>query len=73
VLLKQSIIVLQVALEISEISLAVCCLITNKQFSLISGLAFDEYDIDYYTKLFRDEIGRNPTSVECFDLAQSNR
>lgn len=36
------------------------------------GLAFDEWDLDYYTKLFRERVKRNPTSVECFDLAQSN-
>ncbi|CAN6464537.1 unnamed protein product [Victoria cruziana] len=36
------------------------------------GLAYDEHDIDYYTKLFRDDIKRNPTTVELFDIAQSN-
>jgi len=36
------------------------------------GLAFDDWDLDYYTGLFRDRIGRNPTDVECFDIAQSN-
>jgi len=36
------------------------------------GLAFDDWDLDYYTKLFVDELGRNPTNVECFDVAQSN-
>ena len=36
------------------------------------GLAFDEWDLDYYTELFRKRIGRNPTSVEAFDIAQSN-
>jgi phosphoribosylformylglycinamidine synthase len=36
------------------------------------GLAFDEWDLDYYTGLFRNKIGRNPTNVECFDIAQSN-
>ncbi|KAM9609504.1 phosphoribosylformylglycinamidine synthase isoform 5-T5 [Morphnus guianensis] len=35
------------------------------------GLAFDPWDVQYYTRLFR-AAGRNPTSVECFDLAQSN-
>ncbi|XP_044277361.1 phosphoribosylformylglycinamidine synthase [Varanus komodoensis] len=35
------------------------------------GLAFDSWDLDYYTGLFQ-KLGRNPTSVECFDLAQSN-
>ncbi|XP_063979730.1 phosphoribosylformylglycinamidine synthase [Diachasmimorpha longicaudata] len=36
------------------------------------GLAFDDWDLDFYTNLFRDRLKRNPTSVECFDLAQSN-
>ncbi|MEE4274074.1 MAG: phosphoribosylformylglycinamidine synthase [Thermoanaerobaculales bacterium] len=35
------------------------------------GLAFDDWDLDYYTALFR-KMGRNPTDVECFDIAQSN-
>jgi len=36
------------------------------------GLAFDDWDLDYYTELFKNKLARNPTSVECFDLAQSN-
>eukprot|EP00897_Mesotaenium_endlicherianum_P000810 jgi/Mesen1/1072/ME000123S00248 len=32
------------------------------------GLAFDEWDLE----LFRDDIKRNPTNVELFDIAQSN-
>ncbi|KAG7161940.1 Phosphoribosylformylglycinamidine synthase-like [Homarus americanus] len=36
------------------------------------GLAFDEWDIDYYTDMFKKNIQRNPTTVELFDLAQSN-
>ncbi len=36
------------------------------------GLAFDDWDLDFYTKLFRDDMGRDPTDVECFDMAQSN-
>lgn len=35
------------------------------------GLALDEQDIDMYLSLFR-EIGRDPTNIELFDLAQSN-
>ncbi|KAJ0065302.1 hypothetical protein NL108_007017, partial [Boleophthalmus pectinirostris] len=35
------------------------------------GLAFDSWDLDYYTSMFQ-RVKRNPTSVECFDLAQSN-
>ncbi len=37
-----------------------------------AGLAFDDWDLDYYTQLFRDVLRRNPTDVECFDIAQSN-
>ncbi len=36
------------------------------------GLAFDQWDLDFYTQLFTQKIGRNPTTVECFDVAQSN-
>lgn len=36
------------------------------------GLAFDERDLEYYTNLFTNVMKRNPTTVECFDLAQSN-
>jgi phosphoribosylformylglycinamidine synthase len=36
------------------------------------GLAFDDWDLDYYTRLFVEKVGRNPTNVECFDIAQSN-
>lgn len=43
-----------------------------KQVSTKLGLFFDAWDINYYVSLFRDKIKRNPTIVECFDLAQSN-
>eukprot|EP00514_Thraustochytrium_sp_LLF1b_P012922 CAMPEP_0184547584 /NCGR_PEP_ID=MMETSP0199_2-20130426/5664_1 /TAXON_ID=1112570 /ORGANISM="Thraustochytrium sp., Strain LLF1b" /LENGTH=1367 /DNA_ID=CAMNT_0026942099 /DNA_START=165 /DNA_END=4268 /DNA_ORIENTATION=- len=36
------------------------------------GLAFDDWDLDFYTKLFKDKLKRDPSDVECFDLAQSN-
>ncbi|KAL5549003.1 hypothetical protein UlMin_004234 [Ulmus minor] len=36
------------------------------------GLAFDEQDLQYYTRLFREEIKRDPSTVELFDIAQSN-
>ncbi|MGM0668198.1 MAG: phosphoribosylformylglycinamidine synthase [Gemmatimonadota bacterium] len=36
------------------------------------GLAFDDWDLDYYRDLFVGKVGRNPTSVEIFDIAQSN-
>jgi phosphoribosylformylglycinamidine synthase len=35
------------------------------------GLAFDESDLDFYLKMFQ-EMNRNPTTVELFDLSQSN-
>jgi phosphoribosylformylglycinamidine (FGAM) synthase-like enzyme len=37
----------------------------------VAGLTFDEDDVRFYTDLFR-KMGRNPTNVELFDLAQSN-
>jgi phosphoribosylformylglycinamidine synthase len=43
-----------------------------EKLNLEAGLAFDDWDLDYYTNLFINEIGRNPTNVECFDIAQSN-
>jgi len=43
-----------------------------KCFYVFAGLAFDDWDLDYYTELFKNKLARNPTSVECFDLAQSN-
>jgi phosphoribosylformylglycinamidine synthase len=36
------------------------------------GLGLDDWDIEYYCNLFVNNIGRNPTNVECFDLGQSN-
>lgn len=36
------------------------------------GLAFDGWDLEYYTEMFKTKVGRNPTTVELFDLAQSN-
>jgi phosphoribosylformylglycinamidine synthase len=36
------------------------------------GLAFDDWDLDYYTRLFTERVGRDPTNVELFDIAQSN-
>ncbi|KAG0494314.1 hypothetical protein HPP92_005308 [Vanilla planifolia] len=43
-----------------------------EEINLKLGLAFDEHDIEYYATLFRDDIKRNPTTVELFDIAQSN-
>ncbi len=36
------------------------------------GLGLDEWDIEFYYNLFVNDIRRNPTNVECFDLSQSN-
>jgi len=36
------------------------------------GLAFDDWDLDYYTNMFTADIKRDPTTVELFDIAQSN-
>jgi len=36
------------------------------------GLAFDDQDYEFYMRLFCEEIGRDPTNVELFDMAQSN-
>ena len=36
------------------------------------GLAFDDWDVQYYTRLFAQQLGRDPTNVELFDIAQSN-
>ncbi|XP_017056389.1 phosphoribosylformylglycinamidine synthase [Drosophila ficusphila] len=36
------------------------------------GLAFNDFDLDYYHDLFCKELVRNPTTVELFDCAQSN-
>jgi phosphoribosylformylglycinamidine synthase len=36
------------------------------------GLAFDEQDLEYYLRLFRDDFKRDPTTVELFDIGQSN-
>lgn len=43
-----------------------------EEINLKMGLAFDEQDIQYYTRLFRDDVKRNPTIVELYDIAQSN-
>lgn len=43
-----------------------------EEINMEMGLAFDEQDLQYYTRLFRDDIKRNPTNVELFDIAQSN-
>ncbi|GAB9468174.1 Phosphoribosylformylglycinamidine synthase [Globisporangium polare] len=36
------------------------------------GLGFDDWDLAYYLKLFKEKLQRDPTDVECFDMGQSN-
>ena len=43
-----------------------------QEVNLKLGLAFDNWDLDYYTNLFTNVLKRDPTSVELFDCAQSN-
>ena len=43
-----------------------------KKINIEMGLGLDDWDIEYYYNLFVNDIGRNPTNVECFDLGQSN-
>nr|KYP33930.1 hypothetical protein KK1_045178 [Cajanus cajan] len=43
-----------------------------EEINLEMGFAFDDQDLEFYTKLFREDIKRNPTNVELFDIAQSN-
>merc|ERR1719424_1688650 len=43
-----------------------------EKLSKEQGLGYDSQDIDYYVRVFRDELNRDPTTVECFDLAQGN-
>jgi len=36
------------------------------------GFGMDSWDIDFYYRLFTERFRRNPTNVECFQLAQAN-
>lgn len=36
------------------------------------GLAFSDWDMDFYTYLFQEVLKRDPSTVELFDCAQSN-
>ncbi|SVA13635.1 uncharacterized protein METZ01_LOCUS66489 [marine metagenome] len=42
------------------------------QFNKTFSLGFDDKDIKLYSHIFYDELKRNPTNVELFDLSQSN-
>lgn len=43
-----------------------------RQLNANLGLGMDDFDVEFYTDLFRNKFRRDPTNVECFDLAQSN-
>lgn len=43
-----------------------------RQISDELGLSFDDWDVNYYANLFQQDMKRDPTDVELFDLAQSN-
>ncbi|MBE0425424.1 MAG: phosphoribosylformylglycinamidine synthase [Nitrospirae bacterium] len=45
---------------------------TLRKINTEMGLGLDEWDIDYYYNLFVNEMHRNPTNAEYFDLGQSN-
>ncbi|CAN0439874.1 unnamed protein product, partial [Scytosiphon promiscuus] len=42
------------------------------QINETRGLGFDDWDLDFYEKLFIDKLGRDPTDVELFDMGQAN-
>lgn len=42
--------------------------VINKKY----GMGFDDWDIDFYYRLFTQDFKRNPTNVECFQLSQAN-
>ncbi|KAL5281875.1 PFAS family protein [Megaselia abdita] len=43
-----------------------------EKINLELGLAFGDWDLDFYTNLFKNVLKRDPTTVELFDCAQSN-
>lgn len=58
--------------DLREIDILGKGILALKEIDEELGLAFDEADLKYYTNLFKIVLKRNPTNVECFDLAQSN-
>jgi phosphoribosylformylglycinamidine synthase len=63
-------------LEVSQPRRCVClttpCVSLRPQINDELGLAFDDWDLNFYSQLFKEQMKRNPTDVECFDMAQSN-
>ncbi len=43
-----------------------------KKINKDMGLGMDEWDENFYFKLFAEDLKRNPTNVECFQLGQAN-
>ena len=41
-----------------------------KEINKKMGLGFDDWDLEFYTKMFTEQLMRNPTDVECFDLGE---
>lgn len=39
-----------------------------EEINQVKGLGFDDWDIDFYTKMFTETLHRDPTDVELFDL-----
>ncbi|KAJ1390230.1 hypothetical protein B484DRAFT_290403, partial [Ochromonadaceae sp. CCMP2298] len=46
--------------------------IALERVNTAQGLGFDDWDLDFYMSMFTQQLGRNPTDVELFDLGQSN-
>ena len=59
-----------------EPACSICASVLHVAETLLSvqelGLAFDNWDLDYYTDMFQTQLRRDPTNVELFDIAQSN-
>ncbi|MDD5725877.1 MAG: phosphoribosylformylglycinamidine synthase [Patescibacteria group bacterium] len=45
---------------------------TLRTYGKQNGCGWDEQDLDFLGRLFRDDLKRNPTDVELFQLAQAN-
>ena len=58
--------------EVFEINILENGISELEKFNVNFGLALDEWDLNYYYEMFFNNLKRNPTNVECFDLAQSN-
>lgn len=58
--------------KVREVPLLQEGLAAMERFSNEMGLGMDSFDLDYYARHFLEEVQRNPTDVELFDIAQSN-